>query len=135
MIRTGLRWIDDKGSEVTSPTDVSDETEVVLNLSTTYADVRWFETWAEAEGVTIAEIIRRALVTQRYLQDQQSRGALVIVREPNRRSERTIQALGRTVPHSEPMTASNSEARPKNGAATGPEVNGAVTEGGSTSRP
>jgi len=71
---------------------------VTVRFTARLSDTVFLGEWVDREGVNVAELIRRALVTERYVEDQQLAGAKVVVHRGLRQT--TMAALGRTV-HSE----------------------------------
>jgi hypothetical protein len=53
---------------------------VKVSMNMLEDDFAALKAWAEQEGVSMTEIIRRSLVNERYLEEAQSRGAKVVIR-------------------------------------------------------
>lgn len=67
---------------------------VKTSMNMQRSDLEDLRRWADAEGTTMAEIIRRALVVYRYLTDEANGGSkIVLQREGERERELLIKAV------------------------------------------
>jgi hypothetical protein len=63
---------------------------VKISMNLLRADLEALRRWAEADGTTMTEIVRRALVTLRYLETEVRRGSQVVLQRDGERDRELV---------------------------------------------
>jgi len=69
---------------------------VTVSFTAALSDVQHLDRWALCDGVTVSEIISRALVFEQFLEDEHLRGSKIVLHRPGLRTA-TLAALERSV--------------------------------------